>query len=275
MRCDPHDLPYRPDAAAVHHLVADGWIWQLPFQDSRVSIGRVYVGKSDAIAEMTSSSDELVDRLGIRHCHSLQKYFRNSRLAELPGCWRSSDRIQHRLLGGKQSTAMLALPTTLATIDPLHSTGLAHAITGAQRIVDLVLRHSEADVARYQNQVEAEIDLIDRVVSLAYRVFDKSDFFFAACMLYFALAIADEEHRQSEGYCIKHATWQADQPRILSVVTEVERLLLKVFSDSPQGLDNQLGRDRSVGEGLSKLLAKISEVPLACQADNLYRYTFA
>lgn len=263
-------LPYRARDAAVHHLLHDGWVWELPMSDGRASVGRVWSGP-DAVASaavvataMTTLPDDLVGNLDVSEYPNLRNWLKPARLAESPGEWLRAPRVQHRWRGDRSmSLSLLALPTTLATIDPLHSTGLAHAITGAQRIADIIVRGANDDVLQYANQVECEIDLLDRVISLAYRVWQRCDLFFDASMLYFALAIGDEEERISQGYVAKRSTWRADDPRIINAVGNAEAIITTALR-SGQPIDRVAFR---------RELAGICNVPLACREDNLYAYT--
>ncbi|TWT73033.1 NAD(P)/FAD-dependent oxidoreductase [Allorhodopirellula solitaria] len=265
---DADKLPYRAHEAAVHHLLHDGWVWELRMSDGRTSIGRVWTGSgpTDAAANGTRPSPhQLRDNLDVASSPSLSAWLSSARLAESPGDWLQSARVQHRWCGGRtMSRSFLALPTSLATIDPLHSTGLAHAITGSQRIVDLIVREAGGDVARYAEQVESEIELLDRAVSLAYRVWARCDLFFDACMLYFALAIGDEEDRISKGFQPERATWRATELQVQQAQRAAEAIIM-----------DALKADRPIDRpAFRRQLAEICQVPLACRDDNLYAYTF-
>lgn len=262
--------PYQPDAAAVHHLVNDGWVWQLPMADGRTSLGRVWKGvRALQSMEHSGADHDLARGLDVRYHRSLANYFASGSLASVPGRWFSSNRIQ-RLWGlagtdERLSLDLLPLPTTIATIDPLHSTGLSHAISGAQRIADLIVRDASGDVGRYQDQVDSEVALLDRVVSLAYRVMENSQLFYSACMLYFAIAIGDEEDRAQYGFRPDRATWFADRIEVKEVVLDMEKLLTRSVLEN-SSLDPAM---------VHECLQKICGVELACRDDNLYGYTFA
>ncbi|TWT92497.1 ribulose-1,5-biphosphate synthetase [Neorhodopirellula pilleata] len=267
--------PYPPDAAAVHHLVNDGWVWQLPMSDGRTSFGRVWKGvrpfPSTRFRPLGGADfgGGLADGLDVSQHRSLADYLANGSLASDPGCWYSSDRVQRLWerpgVNDRWSLDLLPLPTTVATIDPLHSTGLAHAISGAQRIADLISRGAADEVERYQKQVGAEVALLDRVVSLAYRVMENSQLFYSACMLYFAIAISDEEDRAEGGFRPDRATWFADRLEVVDVVSQIETSLMRSFSYQ-KPLHPAIVHD---------CLQTICHVELACRDDNLYGYTFA
>lgn len=268
---DADALPYQPHHAAVHHLLHDGWVWELPMSDGRSSVGRVWFGSSgqtravDIDKAMATWHHDLAGNLDVAPYGNLRDWLEPARLADPPRRWVHAKRVQHRWRGGRDmSRSFLALPTTLATIDPLHSTGLAHAITGAQRISDLIVHGANDAVARYVDQVECEIELLDRVISLAYRVWDRCDLFFDACMLYFALAIGDEEERIAGGFDPKRSTWRATDRQVQGAVAGAEAILMEAWKAN-RSLD---------GTAFRRELARICDVPLACRDDNLYAYTF-
>lgn len=276
VKTDNHDtvdddrLPFHARDAAVHHLLHDGWVWELPMSDGRSSVGRVWCGPStqasaDAIATaMEISQHDLAGNLDVTGYPNLRSWLKPARLAESPNCWVRASRVQHRWRGERDmSLSLLALPTTLATIDPLHSTGLAHAITGAQRIADIIVRGESGSVARYAVQVECEINLLDRVISLAYRVWHRCDLFFDACMLYFALAIGDEEERISQGYTAERSTWRATDAHVQHASRAAEAIIADALI-SGKPIDRTAFR---------RELSNICDVPLACRDDNLYAYT--
>ena len=114
------------------------------------------------------------------------------------------------------------LPTAAVTIDPLHSTGIAHALAGVERVAKLILtdtsRGSRENVADYQRAVLDEAKWLDRLVSTAYETLADFPRFTAACMLYFAAAIRCEE-RYGRGETPQRL-WNADDDRFLAVVHE-------------------------------------------------------
>ncbi len=261
-------LPYRPHDAAVHHLLHDGWLWQLPMSDGRTSVGRVWHRPFNLPKTERSHAKitDLVENLDVQRYATLQNWLAPARLAAVPRRWLHADRVQHRWYdSGPMTVSMLPLPTTLATIDPLHSTGLAHAITGAQRVSELILRADVDAVTRYAHQVQCEIELLDRVISLAYRVWSRTELFFDACMLYFAIAISDEEERMEGGFDLERSTWRATDPRTRHAIGEAEAIILRAFVNK-----QPIERRKFIAA-----LGRLCRVPLACREDNLYAYTFA
>ena len=115
----------------------------------------------------------------------------------------------------------LLLPTAAVTIDPLHSTGIAHALSGVERIADIVLADDAVmqrrRVTAYREAVLVEAMWLDGLVATAYRVMDDFPRFVAACSLYFAAAIRCEE-RYVMGDTPSRL-WNADDQDFVSMVT--------------------------------------------------------
>ena len=99
------------------------------------------------------------------------------------------------------------------TLDPLHSTGIAHALAGVDRLLNIIItknNETELDSAvhQYETSFLQESELIDELVSTAYLTMGDFKRFTAACMIYFAGAICSEE-RYQDGQNPTHL-WNAD-----------------------------------------------------------------
>ncbi|MFM8890818.1 MAG: NAD(P)/FAD-dependent oxidoreductase, partial [Planctomycetia bacterium] len=155
--------PFRSDDAAQHHLLADGWVWMLRFDDDRCSVGIVSRGAGhDARA---TSAAERFDLL-LADYPSVRGLLADSRpLTPLVATPRLS-RLWSR--GSGRGWAML--PTTAGFIDPLHSTGIAHALSGVERLAELLLapQHDAAAWDAYGARVVDEVRWIDCLVSTCY-----------------------------------------------------------------------------------------------------------
>jgi len=192
--------PFRSDDAAQHHLLADGWVWMLRFNDDRCSVGIVTRHGAGAAAPSATHG----------HPAALKARW-HARLAEYP-CVR-------RLLAGSRALRPLAsvermsrlwsrasgpgwamLPTTAGFIDPLHSTGIAHGLGGVERVADLLLaeRHDDAAWDRYGRDVVDEVRWIDALVSGCYAALPDFELFRAASTHYF-LAAVDGERADAAG----------------------------------------------------------------------------
>ena len=106
---------------------------------------------------------------------------------------RRSGRIQ-RLYDPFIAKRCLLMPTTACTIDPLHSSGIAHAVSGVWRICQMILEDGRLERQHeYASDVMQEACFLDSLVDTAYQTIDDFSKFTAACMLYFCSAIACEE----------------------------------------------------------------------------------
>ena len=120
------------------------------------------------------------------------------------------------------------LPTAAMTLDPLHSTGIAHALAGVDRILNIILLSKEGKeqlhaIQQYETSFLQESKLLDELVSTAYQTMNNFERFTAACMIYFAGAIHCEE-RYQQGQTPTHL-WNADDPAFVDFARQACLLL--------------------------------------------------
>jgi FADH2 O2-dependent halogenase len=192
--------PFNADDSAQHHLHAEGWMWMLRFNNGITSVG-------------WTGSNEVLDAQITAGYPSIDSMLANAELVWPAGGPAKTNRLQ-RLYHPLAAPRCLMMPTTACTIDPLHSTGIAHGLAGVQRIANIVLGDQDGD--QYDASVWQEARLLDRLVSTAYQAMHDFPRFTAACMLYFAAAIACEE-RILAGESPTHL-WNADDDRFVTVV---------------------------------------------------------
>ena len=111
-------------------------------------------------------------------------------------------RIQHRLTRAAGERWAL-LPHSFAFVDPLFSTGIAWSLRAIER---LALSFEPAaqgrrvphrdQLTRYETQLSAEADQIDRLVAGAYEAMAHFDLFAAHAMIYFATVSFAEAHQR-------------------------------------------------------------------------------
>ena len=106
----------------------------------------------------------------------------------------------------------VALPTAYGFVDPLHSTGIAHALSGVLRVAELLFADSQVDSAsssrwvNYNAQLRSEIEWLDLLVGGCYQALPSFDSFCAYSAWYFASAIhfervmSQDPSRWSKGY---------------------------------------------------------------------------
>ena len=93
------------------------------------------------------------------------------------------------------------LPHTAGFIDPLFSPGIAHSLTGIQKLADIIKQHwgqKEAlqnALAEYEKSLFEELKLIDILVAGCYDTMDQFQLFNAWSMLYFAATIQYEQRK--------------------------------------------------------------------------------
>ncbi|MEM1096468.1 MAG: tryptophan 7-halogenase [Bacteroidota bacterium] len=182
--------PFECDAAALHHLLDEGWMWQLRFDDGRVSAGLMLDG-TPPHASAAQTWNDIISRYP-----SIRAQFADARLAEGPGRLIQTPRVQRRWSRGA-GDGWAALPSTIGFVDPLHSTGIAHTLSGVERLLDAFgTRGPSAEALhRYEEQVFAELCLIDRLVAGCYRSRSRFGVFTSYVMAYFAAVTTYEQAR--------------------------------------------------------------------------------
>ncbi|MCA9056521.1 MAG: tryptophan 7-halogenase, partial [Planctomycetaceae bacterium] len=187
------DYPFRCDAAAVHHLLDEGWMWQLPFDNGVTSVGLLLTSEQSSLP-----ADEEWSQVVSRY-PSLRRQFATSRVVAPEDGWRSTGWLQRRwsVCAGED---WALLPSTAGTIDPLHSTGIAHTLSGVSRLADVLLASSDhrersSRLAAYSDQIVDELCWIDMLVEGCYASLPNFRLWSAWCMLYFAAATSTEHGR--------------------------------------------------------------------------------
>lgn len=190
-RLDPG--PFPDEAAAVHHLLDEGWLYVLPFDGDRsgrrvASCGLVLRGGGPGAAAV-SAPGEAWDRVLSRyptlaHCFAGARPVRP--LATIP-------RLQYRRATAAGEGFYL-LPHSYAFFDPLFSTGIAWSLLAVERLVEVVC--GEASGTAYGELLETEADWIENLVAAAYRTLGDFPRFTALSFLYFAAASFAESRQR-------------------------------------------------------------------------------
>lgn len=184
-------FPFRSDDAAQHHLLADGWVWMLRFDDDRASVG--IVTRHGAAAPPAAAA---LTPLAARWEAGLAGYPDVRRLLDGARMLRplaAMDRIS-RLWGRASGPGWAMLPTTAGFVDPLHSTGIAHGLSGVERLAALLLaeRHDEGAWLAYGRDVVDEVRWIDAIVGACYAAIPDFELFRLASTHYFLAVVASE-----------------------------------------------------------------------------------
>lgn len=189
--------PFRSDDAAQHHCLEAGWMWILRFRDDLASVG--IVQPADVCRRWADGGEGTLDEIWQRTLSaypSLVRLLAASRVARPLTAIPRLSRLWSRASG--HGWAML--PTTAGFVDPLHSTGIAHGLSGVERVAGLLLTDSfdEAAWNAYGAAVIDEIRWIDLLVSACYEVLPDFDRFRLASTLFF-LATVEAERGYARG----------------------------------------------------------------------------
>jgi FADH2 O2-dependent halogenase len=189
------DHPYPCDHAALHHVLDDGWIWVLRFNNGATSAGVMFDGERRPPERNADPATVWADVL--RRYPSVGRHFAGATPVRP---WVHTGRIQRRAARAAGADwAMLAHAAYF--LDPLFSSGNAHSLLTIERLTRILSRHwgkaSLADeLAAYEATLFREVDFVDRLVHGCYRAFRRFDLLAPFTMYYFAGAITSEERRR-------------------------------------------------------------------------------
>lgn len=186
------------DDAAQHHLLNEGWVWMLRMDNDITSVGIVrQLPASRSGWGKTVSSARPAAPLS---WDLLESY---PRLAELLSSARrispgehghSTSRIS-RCRARAVGPGWVMLPAAFGIVDPLHSTGIAHSLSGVARVAEALVdggSDTRSALARYGRELRNEIRWIDTLVSGCYRAQPSFERFVAFSAFYFVATIGFE-----------------------------------------------------------------------------------
>jgi tetracycline 7-halogenase / FADH2 O2-dependent halogenase len=206
------DGPYPEDWAAVHHVIDEGWMYSLRFDHGVTSAGFTLSprGLTSLKGAVVAGADAIWRALLSRY-PTIATAFADAK-ALMPIAFRS--RIQHRLARAAGARWLL-LPHAYGFVDPLFSTGIAWGLRAIERVAlcfeggapgtHLPTRE---ELTRYDMQLSAEADQIDRLVAGAYEAMAHFDLFAAHAMIYFAIVSHAEVRRRLELDAAESAPWK-------------------------------------------------------------------
>ena len=192
--------PYPDDWAAVHHLIDEGWMYSLRFDDGVTSAGFALTPSGLTALGISEPVDaEALWRALLARYPSIGRAFGDARPVMPIGF---HPRIQHRLTQAAGDNWVL-LPHAYGFVDPLFSTGIAWALRAVERL-GLAFESAprghrlpmRAQLSRYEALLSAEADQIDRLVAGAYDAMAHFDLFAAHAMIYFATVSYAEAHQR-------------------------------------------------------------------------------
>jgi FADH2 O2-dependent halogenase len=196
-------------------------------------------------------------------------------LCQSPASVLRTTRLQ-RLWNAGAGKDWAALPHTVGFVDPLHSTGIAHTLSGVTRLAEAMLatdrRDTAAKLEEYSRSVVHEIRHIDRLVAGCYLGLDDFRLFSTWSMLYFAAATLQEQQthvatRLSSNFL------GANDPAFVGIVTNLlARLQTMITSHS--SLDEQ--QLEAFRQACRSAIHPYNRVGLfAPDLPNIYRHTSA
>lgn len=228
------DYPYHPDHSALHHLLHNGWMWMLRFNDDRASAGFLFNSTEPENGSKRTPKEEWKQTLA--RYPSLQHLFRYAEPAADPGHLIQTGRLQRRLTKAA-GDGWAALPHTAGFVDPLHSTGIAHTLAGVEKLLQILPEvlnsHNKMtqQLHAYEKSVFEELELIDLLVAGCYRSLPNFRLFTTYTMLYFIAAITYEQKRLA-GEQSSHFL-SAGDPAIMEIVKKSFKDLNDIFADGP------------------------------------------
>lgn len=269
--------PFDCDRAALHHVFPGGWMWQLRFDNDVVSVGVAW--GSSTLPPGANPQEQVLSF--VRQFPSIASQLQEARLVDSPGRWIFSGRLQRKAVRAVGENWVL-LPHAYGFIDPLHSTGIAHTLSGVERLAALLTDDPfpppGEGLRNYQSQLQAEIHLVDELVHAAYCNTHSFDRFILATMLYFTVTVWYESLRRN-GQPTR-AFLCADDPQLSEVIAEGCRLLRadRPPEDHPVRQEGGLAseQDRQLYESIRALIGPFNRAGLLHPAaENMYRHTAA
>jgi tetracycline 7-halogenase / FADH2 O2-dependent halogenase len=199
----PH--PFPADAAALHHVLPEGWMWMLGFDNGVTSVGALLTSIEAGVAP-----DEEWSRV-INRYPSIKKQMEGAR-ATRP---LTRTKLLQRRLRPAAGPDWVLLPAAAYFIDPFLSPGNAHTLFGIERIARAFEAFpNRAAVAgaleSYDDALQREIDLLDALIHGSHSAFNSFSVLAAFTMYYFAGAICSEVRREkreaepTDGFLLAH-----------------------------------------------------------------------
>jgi FADH2 O2-dependent halogenase len=170
----------------------------------------------------------------------LKKMLQDAVLHPQPGKIIRTGRLQ-RKMNNAFGEGWAALPNTVGFVDPLFSSGIAHSLSGIEKLIDIINQYRGSDelfyshLKNYEQKIFTEIKLADCLIAGCYESMPYFELFNAWSMLYFAATIAHEQRRiknQSPGYFLN-----ADDLQITKMIYDSYNDLLKILSAKAPSVD--------------------------------------
>lgn len=228
--------PFCGDDAAQHHLLESGWFWMLRFDNGITSVGLV---EPTSRVRTQQHFWEVVDRHP-----SIAELMRNAELVAPTSPGPLSD-PQARLASVDRMSrcrmhawgpGWVCLPVSYGFIDPLHSSGIAHSLSGVVRLAEALLRNQSEcyeSLRSYGADLRQELDWLDLLVAGCYRAQPSFDNFAAFACMYFVSAIEFEKQLSADPSSWPQGFLQCKDRQLADVARLAYETLDRSLSDSP------------------------------------------
>lgn len=196
------DDPFCGDDAAQHHLTDNGWWWMLRFDNGITSVGLVEKLNSTSARNSTSVDDFL--QTSRADYPSIAGLMHNSKVvAPIFNVAGSPTSIACAIQSGRLSRCrtkasapgLILLPNAYGFVDPLHSTGIAHALSGVVRAAKMLTGPTQSidiELYEYNFALRREIRWLDTLIAGCYFALPNFQRFVAFSSFYFVAAIRFE-----------------------------------------------------------------------------------
>lgn len=245
------DHPYPCDDAVVHHQFDGGWMWVIPFNNGITSAGFSLDQRVFPLREDVSPADEWNELLN--RYPSIGDQLKEAQICG-PGDQLVRGNRMQRWLTPTAGPNWALLPTAATFLDPLHSTGNAHTLSGIERLAEIFSQHPKRWEDRgfhqalnfYHETLQAETWLLDRIIHGCFLTLDDMDLFEATASFYFVAAIHAELRRRSGEWQSHEAFLGAHDPAWVRVVDQsyMELIELQKQGHSQDARRAFLGRVR-------------------------------
>lgn len=209
--------PYPCDEAAVHQVTPQGWMWQLRFDHQITSCGW---GLPRSQVPTSQEHLEKWWQNRLRKYPLLEAQFSEAQVVAPEGGLQKIDRLQYmRPVAAGARWAML--PSSVGFIDPLHSSGIAHAMASIEQLTHCFKGKGHLPAVQglreYSERVTTELRWIDVLVEACYRSLHDFRVFQLVCMWYFLCVVHYERVRPLPGSS-RGAFLAADDGNLQSLV---------------------------------------------------------
>ena len=221
--------PFCGDDAAQHHVLDQGWFWMLRFDHGITSVGLV---EPSSVARSPKTFWERIERHP-----SVARLMQRAKLIAPLGT-ASDGTVGEPALATVQRMSRcrlkawdkgwVCLPVSYGFIDPLHSTGIAHALSGVVRLAESLLMDRPqcyASLHAYGQDLRQEIQWLDLLVAGCYAGQPAFENFVAFACMYFISAIEFEKQLATDPARWPKGFLQSRDLQLAQVANEAYQLL--------------------------------------------------